>query len=273
MVNEITIKLQEYFQDKNIVVAFSGGLDSTVLLEVARKVSQSVLPVIVKSSLVPAKDIKYAVDYLTNIKMKYKIVSVNPLDHPEVTENNPRRCYYCKTLIFQSIIKEIEKLDYDFIVEGSNVTDLSDYRPGLKAVSELGIKSPYLEMEITKEQIKQIASNMKLEVVKKPATTCLATRIPYGQQITETKLDAVEKAENIIQSIFGVLTLRLRAHGDIARIEVPVSIMNKFLDNEKRERLIKELKELGFHYITIDLEGYRQGSMNIPLPKEVIENE
>ncbi len=273
MVNEISNKLQEYFQDKNIIVAFSGGLDSTVLLEIARKVSKSVLPVIVKSSLVPAKDIRYAVDYLTNKKIKYKIVSVNPLEHPEVTENNPIRCYYCKTLIFQSIIEEIEKLDYDFIVEGSNVTDLSDYRPGLKAVSELGIKSPYLEMEITKEQIKQIASDMKLEVAKKPATTCLATRIPYGQQITLTKLDAVEKAENIIQSIFGVSTLRLRAHDDIARIEVPVTIMNKFLDNEKRERLIKELKELGFHYITIDLEGYRQGSMNIPLPKEVLEYE
>ncbi|MCG3224570.1 MAG: ATP-dependent sacrificial sulfur transferase LarE [Candidatus Heimdallarchaeota archaeon] len=273
MVNEIISKLQKYFHDKNIVVAFSGGLDSTVLLEIARKTSQSVLPVIAKSSLVPAKDIQYAVDYLTNRKIKYKIVSVNPLDHPEVAENNPRRCYYCKTLIFQSIIKEIEKLDYDFIVEGSNVTDLTDYRPGLKAMSELGIKSPYLEMGITKETIKQIASKMELEVVNKPATTCLATRIPYGQQITKTKIDAVEKAENIIQSIFGVSTLRLRAHDEIARIEVPVSIMNKFLENERRERLIKELKEIGFNYITIDLEGYRQGSMNIPLPKEVNEYE
>jgi len=273
MVNEIISKLQEYFQDKNIIVAYSGGLDSTVLLEAARKVSQSVLPVIVKSSLVPAKEIKYAIDYLTIRKMKYRVVSVNPLNHPEVIENNPRRCYFCKTIIFQSIIEEIENLEYDFIVEGSNVTDLSDYRPGLKAVSELGIRSPYLEMKITKEQIKQIASEMKLEVVKKPASTCLATRVPYGHQITESKLDVIEKAENIIQAIFDVTILRLRAHENIARIEVPVSDMDKFLENEKRERLLKELKELGFDYITIDLKGYRQGSMNIPLSKEVIENE
>ncbi len=273
MVNEIINKLQEYFHDKNIVVAFSGGLDSTVLLEIARKTSQSVLPVIVKSSLVPAKDTQYAIGYLTSRRIKYRIISVNPLKHPKITENSPDRCYYCKTLIIQSIIKEVQSHNYDIIVEGSNETDLSDYRPGLKAVKELGIKSPYLELNITKEEIKQIASKMELEIVKKPASTCLATRIPYGQQISETTLEKIEQAEIIIREIFGVTTLRLRAHENIARIEVPISEMGIFLEEEKREMLVMKLRRLGFHYITIDLEGYRQGSMNIPLPQDVIDSE
>ena len=273
MPKELIDKLHEYVRDKKIIVAFSGGLDSTVLLEIARKVSHDVLPVIVKSSLVPAKEIKFAIDYLTSRKIRYKVISVNPLEHPEVLENNPKRCYFCKMLIFQSLIRETEELNYDFIIEGSNETDLSDYRPGLKAVKELGIKSPFIELNVTKAEIKQIAENMGLEVVQKPATTCLATRIPYGHKISETKLERIEQAEIIIKEIFDVTTLRLRAHENIARIEVPISKMKIFLDNEKREKLVLELKELGFLYITIDLEGYRQGSMNIPLPQEVIDNE
>jgi len=261
-------RLEKYFRNKKVIIAFSGGLDSTVLLEIASRSASKVLPVIVKSTLQPAIEIKHAVDYLTNSKMKYKLLGVNPLEHPEVVENDPRRCYYCKKLIFQTIIEETRKYNYDMIVEGSNVTDLSDYRPGLEALEELGINSPYLKLKITKEQIKEIAKLLNLEVKDKPATTCLATRIPYGNKLSEEKLDRIDAAESIIRETFPVFNLRVRDHSDVARIEVSSQDMHYFFNKEKIEIVVNKLKKLGFNYIALDLEGYRQGSMNIPLPRK-----
>jgi uncharacterized protein len=222
----------------------------------------------VKSTLQPAAEIKHAIDYLSKAKMKYELLGVNPLEHPEVVENDPRRCYYCKKLIFQTIIDKTKKYNYDMIVEGSNVTDLSDYRPGLEALKELGIRSPFLKLNITKEDIKNVAKVLNLEVKDKPATTCLATRIPYGSRLSEEKLNKIDIAESIIRSAFPVFDLRVRDHGDVARIEVSPQDMHYFFEKDKLEDVIEKIKKLGFNYIALDLEGYKQGSMNIPLPRK-----
>ncbi|MHA1954308.1 MAG: ATP-dependent sacrificial sulfur transferase LarE [Candidatus Heimdallarchaeaceae archaeon] len=267
MPKDVISRLEKYFQGKKVILAFSGGLDSTVLLEIALQSASKVLPVIVKSTLQPAAEIKHALEYLTRAKVKYEILGVNPLEHPEVVENDPRRCYYCKKLIFQTIIEETKKYNYDFIAEGSNVTDLSDYRPGLEALKELDIKSPYLKLRIAKEEIKNIARKLNLEVRDKPATTCLATRIPYGNKLSEEKLNRIDKAESIIRESFPVFNLRVRDHGDVARIEVSTQDMHYFFEKEKLEKIINKFKDLGYDYIALDLEGYRMGSMNIPIPE------
>ncbi len=255
--------LSSYFKDKNTVVAFSGGLDSTVLLEFALENAKSVLAITVQSSLVPTNEQDDAVKYLESRNVQFKVLQVNPLKHPKVVINDTRRCYYCKKLIFESIIEESKSFEPDIIIEGSNTSDLSDYRPGLEAIKELGISSPFLDLQISKNEIKGLAQILSLEVAKKPATTCLATRIPYGQTISESKLKKIETAEKIIKDRISISVLRVRDHGDIARIEVLENDFEKFLDKPNRRTIMESLKKLGFSYITLDLIGYKQGSMNI----------
>ncbi|MCE7749686.1 MAG: ATP-dependent sacrificial sulfur transferase LarE [Candidatus Heimdallarchaeota archaeon] len=266
MIQETKSDLLNYFRDKKVVVAFSGGVDSAVLLELALESAKEVLPVTIKSSLVPGSEIDFAIKYLEEKDLHFIVHYVNPLENEKVVHNDERRCYFCKKLIFESIIEATRYFSPDIIVEGSNVSDLSDYRPGLDAIKELKIKSPYLKLKITKSQIKELAEEMDLKVAKKPATTCLATRIPYGQQINEERLRRIEEAELIIKAVIGIEILRVRDHNEIARIEVSEDKIELFLDKKKRKAITEGLKNLGFSYITIDLVGYKQGSMNINIP-------
>jgi uncharacterized protein len=254
--------LSEYFKDKKIVLAFSGGLDSTVLLEIASETSSSVLPIIVKSSLVPDEELESALEYLEEKGLEYRVLHVNPLNHPQVVENDIRRCYYCKKSIFETIIEDSRSYNPDLIVEGSNVSDLSDYRPGMDALKELGIASPYLQLKIDKNQIKSIAERLDLKVAKKPSASCLATRIPYGQKLDELRLQRIETAEKMIKSYLPISVLRVRDHGDVARIEISQSDFFHF--NKIKHRKIM----LGYNHISIDLEGYKLGSMNIGIESE-----
>ncbi|MHA1667476.1 MAG: ATP-dependent sacrificial sulfur transferase LarE [Candidatus Heimdallarchaeaceae archaeon] len=263
MIQKRILELTKYFANKKVVIAFSGGLDSTVLLTLAKNSAKDVLAVTVKSSLVPEEDVSGAVKFLEDQNISHKILNLNPLNHPKVVENDPRRCYHCKKLIFLEIIKETKFFSPDIIVEGSNTSDLDDYRPGLEAVKELGIKSPFLELKYGKKEISEIASQLNLEVVKKPATTCLATRIPYGSKIEKETLIRIEKAEKFIKDLLRTQLLRVRTHSDIARIEVEKKTFERFLIEENREKIVKHLKELGYNYVSLDLTGYKQGSMNI----------
>ena len=241
-------------------------MDSTVLLELAMQTAKEVLPVTIKSSLVPSFELDYATKYLEEKKLHFIVHYVDPLKTKEVKHNDKKRCYYCKKLIFESIIDVTRKFSPDIIVEGSNVSDLSDYRPGLEAVKELLIRSPFLDLNINKKQIRELANDLKLHISKKPATTCLATRIPYGQLINEDRLKRIEEAESIIKQVLDIKLLRVRDHNEIARIEVSEDKISLFLDKDKRKTIIKGLKNLGFSYVTVDLVGYKQGSMNINIP-------
>ena len=260
--------LENYFKGKKVVIAYSGGLDSTVLLEFVLENASDVLAINIKSNLVPANEQDFAVQYLKLRDVRFRIINVNPLNHPKVVSNDFQRCYYCKKLIFETIITETKSFDPDIIVEGSNLTDLSDYRPGLKAIKELKINSPFIELKISKNEIKGLAEILSLSVAKKPATTCLATRIPYGQEITKDRLKRVETAEQIIREIIPISVLRVRDHEDIARIEIQQEDVTKFLEDTVRNSIKESLKRLGFSYITLDLEGYTQGSMNINIEGE-----
>ncbi len=263
MISEQINNLNQYFKDKKVVIAFSGGIDSTVLLEFALQSAKEVLAVTVKSSLVPMDEMDFAVRYLQSRDIPYRLLQVNPLDHPNVAKNDIKRCYYCKRLIFESIIDETKEFKPDIIVEGSNISDLSDYRPGMEAVKELSIKSPFLELNISKKEIRGLSKIMSLEISEKPATTCLATRIPYGQEITEERLKKIELAESIIKEILPISVLRVRDHKEIARIEVLEEDMMKIMKSDHRNLIREKLKQLDFSYITLDLGGYKQGSMNI----------
>jgi uncharacterized protein len=267
--NRIEKIFQNYFRNKKVVIAFSGNLNSTVLYELVSKSAKKVIPVIIKSRLQPVSEIKDAIKYLTKKKKKYKIIGFDPLDYQEIIKNDPKRCYYCKKAIFKSIIEEIKNEQPDFIIEDSSFSDLDAFNSSIEALREMGIKSPFIELKITKDQILALAQEMKLDIVDNPSYTCLATRIPYGKKINVEVLNKVEEAEKIIKKIFPVKILRVRDHGDIARIEVTKEDLHFFLDSSDISDRIEELKELGFKYITLDLEAYRQGSLNVPLPEKI----
>ncbi|MCE7741747.1 MAG: ATP-dependent sacrificial sulfur transferase LarE [Candidatus Heimdallarchaeota archaeon] len=270
MINNHIENLSNYFKNKKVVIAYSGGLDSTVLLEFAMQNAKEVHAITVKSSLVPQDEQDFAVEYLEARNIQFKVLQLDPLQHPKVVNNDERRCYYCKKLIFESIIEESKNFKPDIIIEGSNTTDLSDYRPGLDAIKELKVNSPFLEFQISKSEIRGLAQILSLDIAEKPATTCLATRIPYGHMITEGKLEKIEAAEKIIKDAIPVSVLRVRDHGEIARIEVSAEDFEKFFDIQIRNSIKENLKELGFSYITLDISGYKQGSMNINI--EGVEN-
>lgn len=263
MINATIEKIKSYFKGKTVVIAFSGGVDSTVLLNLALQSAEKVLAVTVKSTLVPGDELAGAMNYLDKNKIQYKIISINLFDHPEVVENNPRRCYFCKRAIFQQIIENTAEFKPDFIVEGSNVSDLDDYRPGMEAIKELGIKSPFLDFQINKDEIRKLAAYLNLDVFKKPATTCLATRIPYGDKLEKEKILRIERAEYFIRDLLDIQILRVRDHGDVARIEINPQKFKLFFEDETREEITEYLKELGYKYVSLDLQGYNQGSMNI----------
>lgn len=255
-------KIIEFFKNKKVVVAISGGLDSTVLFELAKKSAEKSLGIIVKTAFLHEHEFQNALDYLNNQNNDFRIVEADLFKHPRITENDRNRCYYCKKAIFSSIIDSIKDYDYGFIVDGSNFSDLSDYRPGIRALEELGIKSPFIEFKITKNTIRQMAKHLNLDVANKPATTCLATRIPYNSTISVDKLARIEKAEKIIRNLVNVNNLRVRDHDTIARIEVAEEDLEILLRRDIRTKINEELKKIGYLYVAIDIEGYKQGSLN-----------
>jgi len=269
LVKEIEKKFQEYFKNKKVVLAFTGNLNSIILFELVSKSAKNVTPVIIKSRLQPVSEIKEAIKYLTKKKKKYKIIGFDPMEHPEITRNDPKRCYYCRKIIFRKIIEETKNERPDFIIEASTLSDLDDFHTGLEALREIGIKSPFIELKITEEKILVLAQKMGIDIANTASYTCLATRIPYGKKIDVEVLNKVEEAEKIIKDTFPIRIVRVRDHGEIARIEVTKEDLHFFLESSDISELIDELKELEFKYITVDLEAYRHGSLNIPLPDQI----
>lgn len=245
------------------LVAFSGGVDSTFLLSVAKDVlGTDLLAVTVAFPAVPAAEIKSARALARALKVRHMVVRADDVMEMErFSGNPPDRCYHCKKAILSRLFALAQALGFPCVLEASNKDDAKDYRPGRRAVKELKAKSPLVKAGLTKADIRALSLERGLPTWNRPSAACLASRIPYGEEITREKLTRIERGEAFLVSL-GFSSCRLRHHGEIARVEVPGDELGRLLAAGIRARVVKKLKTLGFKYVTFDLEGYRTGSMN-----------
>jgi len=245
-----------------LTVAFSGGVDSTFLLKVAHDVlKDSVLAVTVCSAAFPEREFQETVQYAKNLGVTQRILHFNEFSVAGFSDNPPDRCYLCKRELFSRIKKLSEEQGIYYVADGSNQDDLKDYRPGMKAIKELGIISPLQETELTKDDIRLLSREMGLPTWNKPSFACLASRFPFGDKITREKLHMVDKAEEYLIGL-GFDQVRVRCHEKLARIEVSAETRNKLFNTDLMDQINDTLKRIGFSYVSLDLQGYRTGSMN-----------
>ncbi|MDH7481217.1 MAG: ATP-dependent sacrificial sulfur transferase LarE [Armatimonadota bacterium] len=246
----------------SILVAYSGGVDSTLLLKASLDVlGDRVLAVIATSETYPADEIEQAEKTATELGARVIKIRTHELDNPSFAINTPERCYHCKREVFAKLKQVAAGAGLKWVAHGANVDDLKDYRPGAKAASEMGIRAPLQEAGLTKADIREISRELGLPTWDKPSLACLASRIPYGVQITAEALQKVDKAETALKGL-GFRQVRVRHHDTIARIEVEMEELPKLLDSKIRPKVVEELKKVGYLYVAVDLEGYRTGSMN-----------
>ena len=243
-----------------MAVAFSGGVDSTYLAFKAHEVlGDDAIAVTIRSQVLIEEDFRWTVDFCRDNGIKQVVVDCDVFDSEQFENNPPDRCYYCKKMDFNAIQKAAEEYGITIVADGSNVDDTGDYRPGMRAMAELGIVSPLKEAGLTKNDIRQLSKEAGLPTWDKPAAACLASRFAYGEKITTEGLIRVANAEKFIKDL-GFRGIRVRVHGNLARIEVAPEDKGRFLLNA--DEVTSKLKELGFSYVTMDLKGYRTGSMN-----------
>ena len=245
-----------------LAIAFSGGVDSTLLLSLAaEELPDNVIAVTSHVPMTSAKEFEEAKLFCEEQGVNQLICTPDVLSLDQVRMNSPERCYYCKTMLFSSMKEAAVENGYFIIADGTNVDDLADYRPGMKAIKELGVVSPFLEAGFTKNDIRDLSLQRSLSTWNKQSNACLATRIPYGNELTYDLLSRIDQAEEFLHTL-GFDNVRLRVHNDVARIEIGLDQFMKILDDSVRESIIEQVKDLGFSYITLDLEGFRTGSMN-----------
>lgn len=243
-----------------VLAAYSGGVDSTFLIKTAQDLlGDQVTAVIVNSPTLPKRELHQAREIASQLGISLIEMESQEMDLPSFLANTPRRCYFCKDHLFQLLKNYALENNFHYIVDGSNADDLSDHRPGQEAAQEQGIRSPLQEAGLTKKEIRSAAKQIGLPNWDKPSLACLSSRIPYGTEITPTLLKQVEEAEEFLSGL-GFHQLRVRHHGEIARIEVPQESLDRVVSHHKE--IHNALKEIGFSYITLDLNGFRSGSMN-----------
>ncbi|HUH65154.1 MAG TPA: ATP-dependent sacrificial sulfur transferase LarE [Syntrophales bacterium] len=253
---------------QSILIAYSGGTDSTFLLKVAAKVlGDRAVAVTASSETYTAQELRDAKKHAEEIGAQHVIVHTNELEDPQFAANPPDRCYYCKKELFSKLTELKKRHGLNYIVDGSTVDDEKDFRPGMRAVVEFGVRSPLKDAGFMKDDIRKLSKEMNLPTWDKPPLPCLSTRFPYGTEITKEKVARVARAEEFLSG-FGIRQLRVRDHGNIARIEVTHADMPIFIDEGISKLIAEKLKSLGYAYVTLDVEGYRMGSMNEPLKEK-----
>ena len=252
-----------------LLIAFSGGVDSTFLVKVAHQVlGDKVLAVIAKSPTYPVSELREARCAAGTMGVEHLVIDSEELKDENFLQNSPRRCYFCKKELLSKLVNLAKEKGIRWIADGSNYDDENDFRPGREAAKEMGIRSPLLEANLTKNDIRELSRKMGLPTWDKPADACLASRFPYGERITLEKLKKVNIAEEFLRKL-GFRQVRLRHHHSLARIEVDNGEIGAFLDKNLREKLIDYLKSLGYNYVTLDLQGYRTGSLNETLDGDI----
>ena len=254
-------KLNKWFENNKVltIVAFSGGVDSSVVAFAARKaLGNNAIAITANYNTLSDEDLLNARVVAEEIGIKHIIIKYNELKNSEFTKNDKLRCFYCRGELARHLIIESRKLGAGLIVDGTNVDDLGDFRPGINAMRQHGIRSPLVEVGIKKDKVRFIAKSLNLSVYDRPSNSCLASRIPTGSQITRPKLGRVEKSESLVKSIFKVRQVRVRDHQNLARIEVGRHEIQNLFDMARLDLLDSELKALGFEHVTIDIAGYRQ---------------
>ena len=256
-------KLKEILGEMgHVVVAYSGGVDSAFLLKVAHDVlGENAYGVLAVSPTYPSREYDKAKEVARIIGARLRIINTNELEDDNFIKNPVNRCYFCKSELFTEISKVAKKEMLQNLVDGSNYDDLGDHRPGMKALKELKVRSPLQEAGLTKPEIRELSRELGLPTWEKEALACLSSRFPYGEKIDSKKLQMVDKAENFLRDL-GFTNIRARHQNNAIKIEVAPTDVKKFFDDDTRYNVISYMKSIGYNYVTVDLEGYRQGSLN-----------
>lgn len=251
----------------SVVVGFSGGIDSTLVAAAAHEaLGERALMVIAKSESYPKAELDLALELARERGWNTRVIETSELENPEYQANDGRRCYFCKSELFTHLSRIAEAEGYAHIAYGANVDDMSDWRPGHQAAKERAVRSPLYDVGMNKPEIREVARLMQLPNWNKPAMACLSSRIPYGTPVTAETLAKIEAAEDVLRAE-GLEQFRVRHHETVARIEVPRSAFGKLLEEGAADRIVAGIKKAGYLYVTLDLQGFRSGSMNELLPK------
>ena len=254
-------------QMRSVIGAYSGGVDSAFLAAVANEaLGRKALSVTAVSRSLAPSELDEATDLANRIGLNFMTIETNEIDRPDYQANNPDRCFFCKDELYTHLVRFAEEESFDSIVNGTNVDDLGDYRPGIEAAKQYGVRSPLVEAELTKDDIRALSRDMDLPTWDKPAQACLSSRIPYGTTVTVEALTKIAKAEQFLRSK-GFKQLRVRHHETIARIEIEPSDFSAITSEPLRSEINQEFKNIGYSYITLDLDGFRSGSLNEILSK------
>ncbi len=243
-------------------MAFSGGVDSSVLLAAAlQALGQKALAVTAVSPTYPETELAGAKELVHAMGARHLVIKTAEFEHADYRANPPNRCYFCKKDLFERLKEIASQEGLPYVLDGSNADDLGDFRPGREAAKELGVRSPFVEIGLGKARIRRIAKELGLPNWNQPSQACLASRIPYGEEITLAKLERIERAESVLRSL-GLRQVRVRDYGELARIEIAPDELDDALLRAKRMQILNECRAAGYTYVCVDLEGYRSGAMN-----------